>query len=73
MANICRFSGGMLNVCYNAVDRHVEAGNGNQTAIIYDSPVTGVVQHISYSELLHQVWSLNEDIHYEVQYLILMS
>ncbi len=55
LTSYCRFSGGMLNVCYNAVDRHVEAGNGNQTAIIYDSPVTGVVDHISYSDLLHQV------------------
>ncbi len=30
-----------LNTCYNAVDRHVAAGRGDQPAIIYDSPVTG--------------------------------
>ena len=35
------FKGGMLNTCYNAVDRHVEAGHGARPAIIHDSPVTG--------------------------------
>ena len=34
------FSDGMVNTCWNAVDRHVEAGRGEQTAIIYDSPIT---------------------------------
>ena len=38
------FPGGLLNTCYNALDRHVEGGRGNQPALIYDSPVTGVVQ-----------------------------
>jgi len=32
------FKGGVLNTCYNAIDRHVEAGRGEQPAIIYDSP-----------------------------------
>ena len=45
------FVGGEINGCYNAVDRHVEAGRGAQAAIIYDSPVTNVVRHISYAEL----------------------
>jgi propionyl-CoA synthetase len=45
------FVGGELNTCYNAVDRHVEAGRGDQTAIIYDSPVTGAKRTISYREL----------------------
>ncbi|MBI5572243.1 MAG: propionyl-CoA synthetase [Desulfomonile tiedjei] len=49
------FSGGVLNTCYNAVDRHVEAGRGDQTAIIYDSPVTGTVKKFTYSELLERV------------------
>lgn len=40
-----------VNTCYNAVDRHVAAGKGDQTAIIYDSPVTGSKSKISYSEL----------------------
>jgi propionyl-CoA synthetase len=46
------FKGGVLNTAYNAVDRHVEAGRGDQAAIIYDSPVTKTVQTITYSELL---------------------
>ena len=45
------FSGAELNTCYNAVDRHVEAGRGEQTAIIYDSPVTDTIRKISYKEL----------------------
>ncbi|XP_071181901.1 acyl-CoA synthetase short-chain family member 3, mitochondrial-like isoform X2 [Mytilus edulis] len=49
------FVGGELNTCYNAVDRHVEAGNGEQVAIIYDSPITKQVQHITYKELLDEV------------------
>ncbi|MFE2102416.1 acetyl-coenzyme A synthetase N-terminal domain-containing protein, partial [Streptomyces sp. NPDC059468] len=35
------FPDGRLNVCFNAVDRHVEAGRGEQAALVYDSPVTG--------------------------------
>uniref|UniRef100_A0A672YE53 Acyl-CoA synthetase short-chain family member 3, mitochondrial n=1 Tax=Sphaeramia orbicularis TaxID=375764 RepID=A0A672YE53_9TELE len=49
------FMGGKLNMCYNAVDRHVESGRGEQPAIIYDSPVTGTKQIITYRELLDQV------------------
>ncbi|KAK3583299.1 hypothetical protein CHS0354_011190 [Potamilus streckersoni] len=49
------FVGGELNTCYNAVDRHVEVGNGGQYAIIYDSPVTKHVQKITYRELLKEV------------------
>ena len=37
------FRGGKLNTCWLAVDRHVEQGRGAQTALIYDSPVTGTV------------------------------
>ena len=51
------FPGGLLNTCYNALDRHVEGGRGNQPALIYDSPVTGVVQTFTYRELLDQVAS----------------
>ena len=43
-----------VNTCFNAVDRHVEKGQGDQTAIIYDSPVTGKKQHISYTQLLEK-------------------
>ena len=35
------FTGGRLNTCYNALDRHVERGRADQLALIYDSPVTG--------------------------------
>ncbi|MBK1645555.1 propionyl-CoA synthetase [Thiocapsa imhoffii] len=49
------FAGGMLNTCYNAVDRHVAAGRGDQPAIIYDSPVTDTKTRITYSELQDQV------------------
>ncbi|MHA6265036.1 propionate-CoA ligase PrpE [Arenibacterium sp. CAU 1754] len=52
------FDDGMVNTCYNAVDRHVEAGRGAQVAIIHDSPVTGVVHKITYSELKNRVASL---------------
>jgi propionyl-CoA synthetase len=46
------FSGGELNTCFNAVDRHVEAGNGDRIALIYDSPVTGgTIRRLSYSDL----------------------
>ena len=45
------FIGGQLNTCHNAVDRHVENGRGDQLAIIYDSPITKQIQHITYGEL----------------------
>ena len=49
------FVGGEFNTCYNAIDRHVEAGRGEQTAIIYDSPITDQQRKISYAELQDQV------------------
>jgi len=49
------FSGGQINTCYNALDRHVENGKGDQTAIIYDSPVTDSKLTYSYNELLEKV------------------
>ncbi len=49
------FSGATMNTCYNAVDRHVKAGRGEQTAIIYDSPVTDTVRKITYRELQDEV------------------
>jgi propionyl-CoA synthetase len=49
------FRGGELNTCWNAVDRHVAAGRGEQAAIIYDSPVTNTIRSISYRELRDQV------------------
>ncbi len=49
------FSGATMNTCYNAVDRHVKAGRGEQTAIIYDSPVTDTIRKITYKELQDDV------------------
>src|SRR5210317_1300973 len=49
------FSGGRLNTCYNAVDRHVANGRAEQAAIIYDSPGTGSQRTISYGELRDEV------------------
>ncbi|MCK7575448.1 MAG: propionyl-CoA synthetase [Chromatiales bacterium] len=49
------FKGGRLNTCYNAVDRHVKAGRGDQPAIIHDSPVTDSKTVITYAELQDQV------------------
>ncbi|SMY08781.1 propionyl-CoA synthetase [Flavimaricola marinus] len=52
------FSDGMVNTCYNAVDRHVENGRGNQVAIIHDSPVTNSVTKITFAELQGKTASL---------------
>ncbi|MBY6115243.1 propionyl-CoA synthetase [Mameliella alba] len=52
------FADGMVNTCWNAVDRHVEAGRGEQTAIIYDSPITHTKREISYVELRNRVANL---------------
>jgi propionyl-CoA synthetase len=49
------FIGGKINTCYNAVDRHVDEGRGDQAAVIYDSPVTDTITSISYAELRDRV------------------
>ncbi|WP_348673064.1 propionyl-CoA synthetase [uncultured Abyssibacter sp.] len=49
------FPGGQLNTCFNALDRHVDAGRGDQAALIYDSPVTGSHRQYSYAELRDEV------------------
>ena len=46
---------GELNTCHNALDRHVEAGHGERTALIYDSPVTGTQRSFTYAELRSEV------------------
>jgi propionyl-CoA synthetase len=53
IAGVCGrwFAGATCNTCYNAVDRHVLNGRARQPAIIYDSPVTGTKQTISYVDL----------------------
>jgi propionyl-CoA synthetase len=49
------FPGGMVNTCYNALDRHVEAGAGDRVALIYDSPVTHTITRFTYRDLLDHV------------------
>jgi propionyl-CoA synthetase len=52
------FAGAVCNTCYNALDRHVERGRAQQTALIYDSPVTETRKTFSYAELLAEVQTL---------------
>ena len=49
------FAGGVLNTCHNALDRHVDAGRGDQLALIYDSPVSSTIQRFTYRELRAEV------------------
>jgi propionyl-CoA synthetase len=49
------FDGGMVNTCYDALDRYVEQGRGNQPALIYDSPVTRTIKTYTYRELRDEV------------------
>ena len=49
------FEGAETNSCWNAVDRHVEAGHGDRAAIIYDSPVTSTIEIITYRMLKERV------------------
>ena len=49
------FADAVCNTCWNAVDRHVEAGNGDRRAILYDSPVTGAKATITYAALRDRV------------------
>jgi propionyl-CoA synthetase len=52
------FSGGMVNTCYNALDRHVAGGRAGQVALIHDSPLTNTVTRFTYAELLAEVQAL---------------
>ena len=49
------FTGGLTNSCYNALDQHVENGRADQTALIYDSPVTDTIETFTYRELRDEV------------------
>jgi propionyl-CoA synthetase len=49
------FTDAEVNTCWNAVDRHVASGRGNQAAIIHDSPVTSTKTVITYFELQERV------------------
>jgi len=49
------FAGAEANTCWNALDRHVNDGRGDQVALIYDSPVTSTVRRLTYAELTSKV------------------
>ena len=52
------FPDGVLNTCFNALDRHVHGGRADQSALVYDSPVTDTVRSYSYRELRDEVATL---------------
>ena len=43
------FEDGVTNTCYNAIDVHIDNGNGDKTALIYDSPITNSKAKFTYS------------------------
>ncbi|MGA0565579.1 propionyl-CoA synthetase [Ancylobacter sp. VNQ12] len=49
------FPDATCNTCFNALDRHVEAGHGDQAALIHDSPLTDCIQRFTYKEVLEEV------------------
>ena len=49
------FPNGEISTCYNCVDRHVEAGNGDNVALIWDSPVTGNTEKYTYKQLQKEI------------------
>ena len=48
------FPNGLINTTYNCVDRHVHAGHGSDVAIIWDSPVSGRKEKITYAQLMEE-------------------
>ena len=52
------FVGASCNTCFNALDRHVLRGRGNQAALIHDSPMTGAKTTFTYAQLLAEVKTL---------------
>ncbi len=57
------FEDGVTNTCYNAIDVHIDNGNGDKTALIYDSPITDSRAKFTYSELREKIskfaWALD--------------
>jgi propionyl-CoA synthetase len=49
------FTGGETNAAFNALDRHVDSGRGDQAALIYDSPVTDTIRSYSFREMRDEV------------------
>src|ERR1700692_2527143 len=52
------FVGGVVNTCYNALDRHVAGGRADQVALIHDSPLANTVTKFTYAEMLKEVQTL---------------
>src|SRR5262245_56876360 len=52
------FAGGETNTCYNCLDRHVLAGRGDDTAFIYDSPISGTKAVFTYGDVLAEVTAI---------------
>ena len=52
------FPGGEISTTYNCVDRHVNNGHGNNVALYWDSPVTGIKEQFTYYQLLQEVETL---------------
>src|SRR6202000_1991031 len=52
------FTRGVVNTCYNALDRHVAGGRADQVALIHDSPLTNTITKFTYAELLKEVRAL---------------
>ncbi|CAM5477764.1 Acetyl-coenzyme A synthetase OS=Afipia felis OX=1035 GN=acsA_2 PE=4 SV=1 [Afipia felis] len=52
------FAGGVVNSCFNAVDRHVEGGRADQLAIIHDSPLTNRIATLTFAQLQREVETL---------------
>ena len=57
------FPDARCNACFNALDRHVAAGRGDQVALYYDSPVTAAKRAITYRELLDETAALGTVLH----------
>jgi propionyl-CoA synthetase len=57
------FPDARCNACYNALDRHVEAGWGDEAALHYDSPVASTKRTISYRDLLDETATLGAVLH----------
>ncbi|UGV25119.1 propionyl-CoA synthetase [Rhodopseudomonas boonkerdii] len=57
------FAGGVLNTCYNALDRHVAGGRADQVALIHDSPLTNTITKFTYAELLRETQALGAILH----------
>ncbi len=49
------YEGGLLNLCHNCVDRHVAAGDGDVTALLWEADEPGITRKLSYAELLAEV------------------